>query len=286
MSSQGRWADLAPRVASAVVMIAIAVFAISIGSHVFHVAVALVCGAMTWELIRMGNTDQSLTTLALSLFAAVSLLVAIYFSGLPMVLALVAPVILAGLFIKKNRVLPVVFMVFIMLAGYEMTAIRDHLGLSWLVWLILVVVVSDVAGYFAGRLIGGPKFWPKISPKKTWSGTVAGWIGAGLIGLGFCVWQDAGYMLVPFSILTAFAAQMGDILESAIKRRMGVKDSSNLIPGHGGFLDRFDGMLGAAFLCLSRQPFSECHPEPSDASRLDTWCNRFNRSKHHRSDFP
>ena len=103
---------------------------------------------------------------------------------------------------------------------------------------------------FAGRMIGGPKFWPAVSPKKTWSGTIAGWIGAGALGAAFMPITGAGATLILISMATSFASQMGDIAESAIKRKMGVKDSSRLIPGHGGVLDRFDGLIGAALLAL------------------------------------
>ena len=105
-------------------------------------------------------------------------------------------------------------------------------------------------GYFAGRSLGGPKFWPAISPKKTWSGTVAGWVGAALVGLGFVVFTGAGWGLIVLSPLVSFAGQMGDIAESWIKRRTGVKDSSRLIPGHGGVLDRFDALIGAVVLVM------------------------------------
>jgi phosphatidate cytidylyltransferase len=94
-------------------------------------------------------------------------------------------------------------------------------------------------------LIGGAKFWPAVSPKKTWSGTVAGWVLAGLFGLYLMQVTGVSWS-VPVAILVAFGAQMGDIAESWVKRRLGVKDSSQLIPGHGGFLDRFDGFVGGA----------------------------------------
>ena len=100
-------------------------------------------------------------------------------------------------------------------------------------------------GYFAGRQIGGPLFWPAISPKKTWSGTIAGWLGAAVLGAGFALWQGKGWGLVYISPLVAMAGQTGDIVESLIKRRAGVKDTSRLIPGHGGVLDRFDALIGA-----------------------------------------
>ena len=88
----------------------------------------------------------------------------------------------------------------------------------------MVVVVTDVVGYFAGRLIGGPKFWPRVSPKKTWAGTMAGWIGAGIVGAAFAASLDASFQLIGISIAISMAGQIGDVAESALKRRMGVKD--------------------------------------------------------------
>ncbi|MBK5927578.1 hypothetical protein CCR87_09615 [Rhodobaculum claviforme] len=126
--------------------------------------------------------------------------------------------------------------------------LRDGLGFVWMGWLIAVVIASDVAGYFIGRVVGGPKFWPSVSPKKTWSGTVAGWIAAAGVGAAFAGPLGAGGALVALSVVVAAAGQGGDIAESALKRRAGVKDSSQLIPGHGGLADRFDAMLAAALV--------------------------------------
>jgi phosphatidate cytidylyltransferase len=139
----------------------------------------------------------------------------------------------------------------IVTAGWGLVTLRDSHGPIWLFWVIGVVVATDVLGYFAGRALGGPKFWPRVSPKKTWSGTVAGWAGAA--GIGVVLWRvtGAGPALIWQSAALSFAAQMGDIAESALKRRMGVKDSSALIPGHGGLFDRFDGLLGAALALLA-----------------------------------
>ncbi len=116
-----------------------------------------------------------------------------------------------------------------------------------MLWLVGVVVASDIGGYFAGRIFGGPKLWPAISPKKTWSGTLGGW---GLaLGVGFVYWLSGGpvffFAALLFSVLLAMAAQAGDLFESWLKRKAGIKDSSQLIPGHGGLLDRFDGLLAA-----------------------------------------
>ena len=145
---------------------------------------------------------------------------------------------------RRDPVIGLVYAAAIVVAGAELIRLRGD-GIAQIFWLVLVVVASDVCGYFVGRLVGGPKFWPSVSPKKTWSGTIAGWIGAALVGLGFYLTGHASLLMVAMSPILAFAGQLGDIAESAIKRRAGVKDASNLIPGHGGVMDRFDAMIGA-----------------------------------------
>lgn len=119
------------------------------------------------------------------------------------------------------------------------------LGTFGVIILAVLVILSDVAGYIIGRAVGGRKFWPAISPKKTWSGIIAGWVLAALFG--YILIQNLGNIfLVPICISVVIGAQLGDIAESWVKRRTSVKDSSNLIPGHGGVLDRFDGFIGGA----------------------------------------
>jgi phosphatidate cytidylyltransferase len=133
----------------------------------------------------------------------------------------------------------------IMACGYGLVYMREMNGVAAVLWVLGVVITSDVAGYFAGRILGGPKFWPAISPKKTWSGTVAGWICAAALGGAFYAAGYGSALLIAISPVIAFAGQMGDIGESWLKRRAGIKDSSHLIPGHGGVLDRFDAVIGA-----------------------------------------
>jgi phosphatidate cytidylyltransferase len=108
---------------------------------------------------------------------------------------------------------------------------------------------TDILGYLVGRLVGGPKLWPLVSPKKTWSGAIGGTLGAAVAGL--LVARANSLALAPvavLSILLSAAAQAGDLMESALKRRFNVKDASHLIPGHGGVMDRLDGFIVAAFL--------------------------------------
>ncbi len=115
-----------------------------------------------------------------------------------------------------------------------------------LVLVLLVVWVTDIGGYFAGRGIGGPKLWPRVSPKKTWAGAIGGFVASLAVASGFAA-LNFGKM-VPLLALAAFLSvisQLGDLFKSAVKRRFGVKDSSQIIPGHGGLLDRLDGFVAA-----------------------------------------
>lgn len=266
MSESGtQFSDLKTRLISAGVLVFVGVFALWLGGGWFLMLVAVVTALMVWELARMLSPSLDLfNTAMLSLGAWAAIIAANLFERGYILPVLLVPV-LTGLFLlKTNRTLYFAYAVLILTAGFSLSAQRD-LGSVWVIWLIMVVIVTDVAGYFAGRLIGGPKFWPKVSPKKTWSGTVAGWIAAIFVGLVFAGWTHLWAEMIVISVLLSFASQMGDVAESAIKRKMGVKDTSNLIPGHGGFMDRFDGMIGASVALLLielifRFPFGAGHP--------------------------
>lgn len=215
MSSKTNWADLLPRTLSAIVMAIVGLVAVYLGGFVFTALILSCLVAMLWELSRMAVPA-----------------------------------------LKQGRDWPIVlaYALAIVAASWSFIYLR---GLSNGLWsitaLFVIVILSDIFGYFAGRLLGGPKFWPRISPKKTWSGTIAGWVAAGAFGffalplglpVDLLVIAESPVMTALIFMCLAFAAQMGDIVESAMKRRYGIKDSSNLIPGHGGVLDRFDGMIG------------------------------------------
>ena len=250
MSARQRWADLDARMMSGTVMVVIGLACIWLGGHVFHLLVALICGLMVWELVGMLRPGKRDAQLGLGLLSGSVVFIAIYLPvgfALPLLLA---PALIGFGQLDANRTIYIAFSVMILLAGFGMMQVRDDMGFQWLLWLVFVVVVTDVAGYFAGRFFGGPKFWPRVSPKKTWAGTIAGWLGAGVVGFIFTLFTPATLVIVLVSMVTSFASQMGDVAESALKRRMGVKDSSTLIPGHGGLFDRFDALLGAALFML------------------------------------
>ena len=142
---------------------------------------------------------------------------------------------------------------FIYAAAAEIASVLVRLdrldGFAALILILLVVWVTDIGGYFAGRGIGGPKLWPRVSPKKTWAGAIGGFVASLVVGAGFAMLGlgKTGPILLLCATLS-IASQLGDLLESAVKRRFGVKDSSHLIPGHGGLMDRLDGFVAAVVM--------------------------------------
>ena len=122
-------------------------------------------------------------------------------------------------------------------------------GFTALMFVLLIVWVTDIGGYFAGRGLGGPKLWPRVSPKKTWAGAIGGFVASLFVAAGFAAFGlgKTGPLVLLGAVLSV-ASQLGDLFESAVKRRFGVKDSSHIIPGHGGLLDRLDGFVAAVVL--------------------------------------
>jgi phosphatidate cytidylyltransferase len=246
------WDDLKVRLTSGAWMAVIGIGAIVLGGVWFQMLTIFVTAVMVWEcwiMIRGASPTSGMLLAA----AVASILSAQVFGGAQnyefLGLFLVVPIIGAAV-LKRERITFFIFSLGVQIAGYGLVYFRTDFGFTWLIWLVSIVVVTDIAGYFVGKLIGGPKFWPAISPKKTWSGTIGGWIGAALVGVIFVMLMDASWTIILLSVVMSFAGQMGDIAESALKRRQGVKDSSTLIPGHGGLFDRFDALLGASLFML------------------------------------
>lgn len=216
MSRMSKWSDLLPRTLSAIFMACVGVTAVYYGGILFNALILICLVAMIWELWRM-----------------------------------MAPTL------KKGEDWPIfaAYALLIISASCAFIFLRGTANGIWAITgLFVIVILTDIFGYFAGKMFGGPKFWPRISPKKTWSGTIAGWVMAGLFGALAALYphvpdeillvSPSVFATVVSFMVLSFASQMGDIAESALKRRYNIKDSSNLIPGHGGVLDRFDGMVG------------------------------------------
>lgn len=244
-----RWGDLKKRVISAAFMLAVGAAELWLGGTPFALLVIALTGIMFWELANMTAPGRRNTPLAMGVIAAACLAGTLLFRDDLAAALLIVPGLALALTPRRDRRIATLYGIMIMVAGYGLIELRSP-GMPAILWIVAIVIVSDVSGYFVGRMLGGPKFWPAISPKKTWSGTVAGWIGALFVSLAFVATGHAPWMAMLLAPFVAFAGQMGDIAESWLKRRAGVKDSSTLIPGHGGFLDRFDAMIGAVVLIM------------------------------------
>jgi len=250
MTAKADFSDLTTRTLSAIVMLAMAGGAIWLGGNVFKGLLVGVAALMAWEISRMHDGRRALAVSS-SLIIGLTAFLTVFPFGFSLTLILGVQILVALLMAETHRTSKITVFLSILLIIFATTSLgvfRQQHGLNLTLWLLLCVIASDVGGYFVGRMVGGPKLWVRISPKKTWSGTIGGWILAALVGAMFVFFANQPIWLIAASVLVAIAAQIGDLTESAIKRRAGVKDSSHIIPGHGGLLDRFDGVLGVCFL--------------------------------------
>lgn len=252
-----KMSDLPARVASGVVMIALALAALWWGGQPFVLFWLAAAIAIIWEWLRLMGAEGNRPAFAAGA-AGVAAAAALAAQGLDhfAVVPLAAGALAVAFFTRDGKLLWCAAGVFyaglfmIALIGFRLSLLY---GVQAVLWLFAVVWGTDILAYFGGRSIGGPKLWPRISPSKTWSGFLTGVTGGALAGV--CVAyasMPAGRvsMLALFIMGLAVAAfsQAGDFFESAMKRKAGVKDSSQLIPGHGGVMDRLDGFNFACVL--------------------------------------
>ncbi len=247
------FSDLTKRLVSAVVLIVVGLAALWGGGYAWTALVLVAAGIMAWELHSMvpKNPNRADAGLAVSVITAGSSVILTHALGLVTgMMAPLAGVLMLGAIDSKRYLRLALGVYYIAMASVGLVAMRDGANGFWVVlWLILIVVATDTGGYFAGRMIGGPKLWVKISPKKTWAGTIGGWVLAVGASLAFAQWMGWNLpVLALLALILSIASQAGDLAESAVKRAVGVKDSSNLIPGHGGLLDRFDALMGASMM--------------------------------------
>jgi phosphatidate cytidylyltransferase len=256
--------DLTTRFAAAVVLIAIAFIAMYVGGWPFRVLVAAAAGVMMFEWGEMHRVPRVWSAIGIALLAVPTLVLPeIYFPAadtFPTELDtdLLDPAWLClGIVLGTGLVYGVFARrlslgwgyAYIGVPAFALTVINWY-WFEITFWMMMVVWATDIFAYFAGRGIGGPKLAPKISPNKTWAGLLGGMAGAMVVGAAFGILFEAD---PPFPFLgapLALLAQLGDLYESSVKRRLGVKDSGAIIPGHGGVLDRVDGLLPVALVVL------------------------------------
>ena len=247
------------RAISAVVLMPPVLGAVWVGGWAFALLVAVCAALMTWEWVRMtGDGEFSTLGRIVAGSLAAACLVTAAAPALGLALA-VGVAILAGL--ASRRAWTLWGAVYAGLPSVALVWLRGDTdaGRDGLIALLLVVWAIDICAYASGRSIGGPLLAPAISPKKTWAGLVGGMIGAGLVGalLSSYMGHWEAMVAAPLCAALAVVEQAGDFLESWVKRRWGVKDSSGLIPGHGGVMDRVDGLLAAGLVVAAGKLIAE-----------------------------
>jgi phosphatidate cytidylyltransferase len=247
--------ELRTRIVSAVVLAPVGLAAMILGGVPFTLLVILVAAIAFWEWTGISGAVEPRWLRAASAVCLAAGLLALALARTDLAIVLIGgPALLTLIAGTRHRSclwtgLGLVYVAIPCAACIVLRQAEPH-GWAAILYLLIVVWATDIAAYFGGRALGGPKLWPRVSPKKTWSGAlsglaaaiVAGGLVARLTGAG-----DIGTGLVVAAPLSV-ASQAGDLLESALKRRFGVKDSGRIIPGHGGVLDRMDGLFAAAAL--------------------------------------
>jgi phosphatidate cytidylyltransferase len=266
--------NLQKRILSAAVLLPVAIAAIVFGEPWFDILVIIFAAAMAWEwtsvVATVRNPGETKPVPAPSapgwgVLAAVSAATAILAAwrapitggiGSAWLVVLVGLVVvaIAGLMVDRRRAKwYIAGILYVTVPPVALIVLRhDHFGLETIVWMLALVVAADTGGYLVGRTVGGPKLAPRISPNKTWSGLGGAVAGAALVGLltAFILNHTNVLMLTSISAVIGLLEQGGDLVESAFKRHFGVKDTSQIIPGHGGVLDRVDGLLAVAVAVL------------------------------------
>jgi len=261
-TKRGPSKELTTRVASAIVLIPVALVAAYLGGWAFAFFWLAAGIAMMVEWTNMTRVQPQRPVQAVFGIGLAALTALLLFEGGFGLSALAGLVfLLAGTLLARGTAGKLwaasgfLYAVVIVLVP---PIVREHpnLGLVGLLWMFAVVWATDIAAYFTGRTFGGPKLWPAVSPKKTWSGFAGGLVAGSLAGL-LVAWSSQRLGLMPpfslrntliLSAIASVASQLGDLGESALKRHCDIKDSSHLIPGHGGVMDRLDGFWAVSLL--------------------------------------
>ena len=251
---------LEQRIASSLVLAAVAIVAVLVGGWLFTGVVLLAIVIMAGEWVRLipeatPRARRWCWLAIVTLCATAVLAMELGRGDIALAALLLGPFVAAAVAALQGAVPPdraAGGMVYVGVPTLALVWLRNDLvgGIDHMLWFLAVIWSTDICAYFAGRTIGGPRLAPRISPGKTWAGLIGGVAGAALIGGGAAAWSGAGLWLPAcLAVLLALVAQGGDLFESFLKRRIGLKDSGHLIPGHGGLLDRVDGLLFAAPVC-------------------------------------
>lgn len=256
-----RTGSLARRVASALVLAGLGALSIEAGGVLFNSTVLLVAAVLVWEWVRLADRSAvraGISGVSLLLALAVGLTLSTFSLAFGLVVAVALVWLVIGLIAIPSARWTALGVLYVGAWAVAALWIRADPtgGREAVFWLVAVCVATDTGAYFIGRALRGPRLAPRMSPNKTWAGCIGGLLCAGIVGYvaaPYMRMSDA-LLLSAASVGVSVAAQVGDLVESAAKRRHGAKDSGSLIPGHGGLFDRFDSIVGAtlavAIACL------------------------------------
>jgi phosphatidate cytidylyltransferase len=268
-------ADLFPRLLSAIVLMTAALVSLWLGGAVFDLFWLFASVAVGCEWQRLIAAKRPLLRCLLAAFGLVAgeqflAETEVLSAGVALGTSGLAVALVAGRGRRSWAFCGMAYAGALLVCVGALHHSEDY-GVRSIIWLFAIVWGTDVFAYFGGRLIGGPKLWPRISPSKTWSGTLCGVFAGALLGAaigGHGLGLRVQALIFAVGLAAAVVSQAGDILESSVKRRFGVKDSSTLIPGHGGFMDRLDGFIAATvFAALA----GAARGGPSIASGIFDW---------------
>ena len=244
--------DFAVRLLSGLAMTAVVALFTLAGPNAFAVLTVAVTLVVTWEWTRLVHGPEAglLMAVQLGAVAAAGLLAASISPGLGLLALCIGGILALLLSLDRNSLLAALGVFYAGLPAVSLIWLRSDypFGLRAVIFLILIVATADTAAFLSGRLLQGPLLWPRVSPKKTWSGLLGALVACAVVGALFWVAVPGGspLRLAAAGAVLAAVAQAGDLAESALKRRFGAKDTGTLLPGHGGVMDRVDGMVAAA----------------------------------------
>jgi phosphatidate cytidylyltransferase len=241
--------NLMMRIVAALILAPLTIVIAYVGGWLWALLVILTAVGLFIEWLMIVNSTRNIAVLTVGSVMLVVVGLCLIASKIEIALfALIVGGVLVAVISSAKRIWSAVGVLYAGLALIASVLVRvdGEVGLTALIFVLLIVWVTDIGGYFAGRGIGGPKLWPRVSPKKTWAGAVGGLIGSVVIAwAGASLGFGKTIPLILAALGLSIVSQLGDLFESAVKRKFGVKDSSHIIPGHGGLLDRLDGFVAA-----------------------------------------